>query len=584
MAAQRPARPPAQPPAGMRVGQAPRPRTPGPRPPRRPVPPGPVGGDTLRTMEDLPPMPRRPQPRGRRLRPVPPIPDPSPLLPQPPNDEEKYSYVARHLWVMNVGSLVSFIFLAITAVKFVSISALWLAAPFLFFTVLNYVLSLRIDLFSKNFDLKHHKKIVDNWKPDVYPSVDVFLPVCGEPIEVIHNTWTAVRRVVEHYPGKVVPYVLDDGASPELAAMAADFGFRYGSRPNQGWYKKAGNLQFGFHSSDGDFILLLDADFAPRHDILDEVLPVMYDEPDVGIVQTPQFFRVLDHQTWVERGAGASQELFYRSVQVSRQRRNGSICVGSCAVYRRAALNDNNGTTLIEHSEDIHTGYDLQVLGWGTKYVPIALSAGVCPDNPGAFHNQQYRWCMGSFSLLGAKKFWKAPLPVSTKISFSAGMLYYLHTALFTFVAPILPIMMLIGAPDLMNLKHMVWLLPSLIYATIIFPAWHRAPFRLEAWAVGMMQGWAHVFALWDMVRGREMGWKPSGSSGVKKNKMRRVIIAYAVWSGGCSIIWVGLSCWRMATMYPPDVAMALSTALFYAVVVGRVLVEPREFLKADED
>jgi cellulose synthase (UDP-forming) len=61
--------------------------------------------------------------------------------------------------------------------------------------------------------------------------------------------------------------------------------------------------------------------------------------------------------------------------------------------------------------------------------------------------------------------------------------------------APILPLAMLIWAPDLMNLNAMVWLVPGLIYATYIFPAWHRAPFRLEAWAIGLMQGWAHVFA-----------------------------------------------------------------------------------------
>ncbi|WP_460366340.1 glycosyltransferase family 2 protein, partial [Actinocorallia lasiicapitis] len=548
----------------------------------RPSPPG--ADSPLRTMEDLPPMPRRPQPEGRRLRPVPVIPDPSPLLPQPPNDEEKYSYVRRYRWLLNIGTFVSFICIVISAFIFLSAEELVIAISFLAITAINYLLSLRFDLFSKNFDLDEHNRLVANWKPSHYPSVDVFLPVCGEPIEVIHNTWVAVRRVVENYPGKCVPYVLDDGASEELAAMAADFGFRYGSRENRGYFKKAGNLQFGFHSSDGDFILLLDADFAPRHDILNEVLPLMDADPTVGIVQTPQFFRVLDHQTWVERGAGASQEMFYRSVQVTRQLRNGSICVGSCAVYRRSALDENNGTTLIEHSEDIHTGYDLQVLGWGTKYIPIALSAGVCPDNLRAFHNQQYRWCMGSFSLLWSKKFWDAPLPFNTKLSFGAGMLYYLHTALFAIIAPILPIVMLLFHPDLLNLNAVVWLVPSIIYATLIFPAWHRAPFRLEAWAVGMMQGWAHVFAIWDMVRGREMGWAPTGSKGAKKSKIRRVWIAYAGWTGLLSLIWVALAAWRMTDLYPPDVAIALSSGLFYALVIGRVLVQPREFRDHVED
>ena len=51
-------------------------------------------------------------------------------------------------------------------------------------------------------------------------------------------------------------------------------------------------------------------------------------QPDTGIVQTPQFFRVEDKQTWVERGAGAVQELFYRSIRPARAEKGGAICVG----------------------------------------------------------------------------------------------------------------------------------------------------------------------------------------------------------------------------------------------------------------
>jgi len=63
---------------------------------------------------------------------------------------------------------------------------------------------------------------------------------------------------------------------------------------------------------------------------------------------------------------------------VSRQGSDGAICVGSCAVYRRAALDTNGGTTLIEHSEDVHTGFDLRGLGWDLRYIPVAVSTGVC--------------------------------------------------------------------------------------------------------------------------------------------------------------------------------------------------------------
>lgn len=499
------------------------------------------------------------------------------LLPQPPSDHEKYSYTRRYLWVLTISSLISFCCLVVSQLTLAASTPwMWAYMPLLFFTIVYYLISLRVNGFTRDFDLKAHKTLVREWRPEVYPSVDVFLPVCGEPIEVLHNTWTHVRALADRYPGVCVPFVLDDGASPELAAMAADFGFRYGTRPNRGWFKKAGNLHFGFGQTDGKYILILDADFTPRSDLLEEMLPYMEEDDRIAIVQSPQYFRVLDSQNWIERGAGAVQELFYRSVQVSRQGSDGAICVGSCAVYRRAALETNGGTTLIEHSEDVHTGFDLRRLGWDLKYIPIALSTGVCPDTSGSFFNQQYRWCSGSMSLLGSRKFWDAKLKFSSRLCYMSGFFYYIHTAVFTLAVPVIPIVLLLKMPDKLQYETLLPILPSIIYTTVIFPMWHKAPYRLEAWAARSMYGWAHLFAIWDILRKNRMGWQPTGSAGAKKNKTRRFWIGMWVWSGGTALLWCCLAVYRMFSMYPPDFILIFSSALFYALVVGRVLVQPR--------
>ncbi|GAA3374435.1 hypothetical protein GCM10020367_38280 [Streptomyces sannanensis] len=499
------------------------------------------------------------------------------LLPLPPTEAEKYSYVKRRLWVLTLCSLVSFVCLAVSQLRLSeSTPLLWLYTPLLVFTVVYYLVSLRVNAFSRGFDIERHWRLVCEWQPEVYPSVDVFLPVCGEPIEVLHNTWTHVRALADRYPGVCVPFVLDDSASPELQAMAADFGFRYGSRPNRGWFKKAGNLHYGFARSGGAYILILDADFAPRADLLDELLPYMEADERLGIIQSPQYFRVLDSQNWIERGAGAVQELFYRCVQVSRQHNGGAICVGSCAVYRRTALEANGGTTLIEHSEDVHTGFDLRRLGWDLRYVPVALAAGVCPDNGGAFFNQQYRWCAGSMSLLSSRKFWLSPMRLPARLCYLSGFLYYLHTALFTFVAPLVPITLLLAMPEKLKAEYIWLILPGAVYATLVLPMWQRLPFRLEAWSIRLMYGWAHVFAVWDILRKNRMGWQATGSSAAKRNRTRRFWTGMWAWSGGTALIWVGAGLWRMLTMHAPDFALVLSAGLFYACVVGRALVQPR--------
>ena len=76
-------------------------------------------------------------------------------------------------------------------------------------------------------------------------SVDIFVPCCGEPLEIIQTTLKAVRRITYH-PLEV--YVLDDGESEAVAALAQSLGFHYLSRPRAGLPRadsKSGNLNFG---------------------------------------------------------------------------------------------------------------------------------------------------------------------------------------------------------------------------------------------------------------------------------------------------------------------------------------------------
>ena len=55
-------------------------------------------------------------------------------------------------------------------------------------------------------------------------SVDILVPCCGEPLEIIQTTLNAVGRITYH-PLEV--YVLDDGGSEAVAALAQSLGFHY---------------------------------------------------------------------------------------------------------------------------------------------------------------------------------------------------------------------------------------------------------------------------------------------------------------------------------------------------------------------
>ncbi len=488
-------------------------------------------------------------------------------LPVAPSEAEKTGYADRNIALIIRTSLASFGALLISQFRFVFLSPAitYFFLPFMIFTIVYYIISLCVNVRTRGFDLAAHHKLVASWQPVRYPSLDIFLPVCGEPLAVLHNTWAHVFELIRAYPGSSTAYVLDDGTDERVRMMAEDFGFSWIARPNRGWMKKAGNLRHGFACSSGEFILILDADFAPRPDMPIEMLPYFDRDPSLGIVQSPQYFRTRGRMSWMERGAGAVQELFYRLVQVSRDRHDGAICVGSCAIYRREALATNGGTTLIEHSEDVHTGFDLRRAGWALRYLPVPLAAGLCPSDPDSYLTQQYRWCAGSMSLLGSRKFWATRMRWRTRCCYVSGFCYYVHTALFTFAAPAIPLVMLILEPERVRLVNYIFIVPSIIYNLVVFPAWHRCRYGPEALMAKLLYGWAHFFALWDICRRKRMGWQATGG-GKRKAGTRRIWVGVLVWNGGTGFAWVMLAVWRI-TRFGPVFVPLLATGLLACAI-----------------
>lgn len=469
-------------------------------------------------------------------------------LPEPPSDGQKFAYIKRHVRLLQIFTVCSFACIAYSTTRFALIDdELSVMIAFLFVSGLALAISLRMDVFARDFDDAEHRRLVDAaWKPRrrgfACPSVDVFLPICGEDEQVVLNTWKHVRAL--DYP-KLTVYCLDDSADGRMRQIAEEYGFKYLRRENRGWLKKAGNLQNGYRNSRGEFVVILDADFAPRRDFLRETLPYFEAEPGLGILQTPQYFHTTSQQSWLERGAGAVQEYFYRVAQVARDSSNASICVGTCAVYRRAALDSNGGTTLVEHSEDVHTGFDLRRHGWRLRYVPVNLAAGLCPDNLASFFRQQYRWCMGSMSLCVSKKFWSTRMPVATRICYISGFLYYILTALAVFAAPVIPLTLTIFFPARIRLENYIVLLPSFMWIYVVMPMWHRSRFRLETLSVKLTYGWAHAFALFDIVRGKPMGWTPTGAR-ARDHRVLWFRVGAAVWGGGTAVLLIASCLWQV--------------------------------------
>ncbi|MCX6407982.1 MAG: glycosyltransferase [Propionibacteriales bacterium] len=171
--------------------------------------------------------------------------------------------------------------------------------------------------------------------PDAPPdaTVDVFITTYNEPLDLVQRTALAAAEI--RHPHRT--WILDDGNRPELAAWAEQHGIgclhRTADWVDRPRHAKAGNINNALMATDGEFILILDADQVPTPEILDRVLGY-FDDPRMALVQTPQYFVNVDDADVL----GSQAPLFYGPIQQGKDGWNAAFFCGSNAVVRREAL------------------------------------------------------------------------------------------------------------------------------------------------------------------------------------------------------------------------------------------------------
>ncbi|RXR28160.1 glycosyltransferase [Oerskovia turbata] len=501
-------------------------------------------------------------------------------MPSPPADEDVYQDLARsQRWVQPVGVAATLPILVAVCVFAARSPWLWWLYATVALTLVSIVLWLLTGTARGRVTRASHERTITAWAPEAYPAVDVFLPVCGEDVEVLDNTFRHVARL--DWPGAVEVWVLDDGADPRVADLAERHGFRYRVRPDRGHLKKAGNLRSACAVTEGDVIAIFDADFCPRPDFLRHLVPYL-DDPTVGIVQSPQDFDTDERMGWLQRTAGATQEIFYRWVQPSRDRYGATVCCGTNALYRRSALDAIGGFPEIDHSEDMYTGIELLRAGFVTRFVPVRLARGLCPDELGPFLTQQYRWANGSVALVADGAQGRAGLDRRQRLAVWAGFVYYSETALFVVNLYVPSVVMCFWYPDQVSPTSLLVFLPSLWVLLVLYPVVHRTRWRPEVLRVQLAQSFSHLVVLGHAMVGHHAGWVPTGGKGSSSALARtiaRVMVATLVVG---TVAWaVGIS--RGVAAYGIDSYWAMILlAGFYAyvsvplVVAGLQVLAPR--------
>lgn len=257
------------------------------------------------------------------------------------------------------------------------------------------------------------------------PSVDILIPTYNEPVFILRRTIIGCQAL--NYPNKII-YLLDDTNRSEMRELTEELGCHYLTRPDNS-YAKAGNLNHAIAKTNGELIVVFDADFVATKNFLTRTVGFFQDEK-IALIQTPQSFYNADpiaRNLGLENVLTHEAEVFYRQIQTSRDSLGSAICAGTSFVVRRSALEKIGGFVIESLSEDYFTGIRLSAQGYRLVYLNEKLSAGLAAENISAYATQRLRWGQGTLQTLFIKSNpLKIPgLTLMQRLASLAGLIYW---------------------------------------------------------------------------------------------------------------------------------------------------------------
>ena len=255
------------------------------------------------------------------------------------------------------------------------------------------------------YDYYAFRKNVPPTPPAVvnWPKVTIQLPIFNERY-VIERLVDAVSQF--DYPRELLDIqVLDDSTDEtrEVARACVDrhaatgLPISYIHRTNREGYK-AGALENGLRTAQGEFVAIFDADFIPQADFLRATIPYFMNPhggAGIGMVQTRWTYLnsdyslltrvetiLLDGHFVIEHGGRSRRGTFFNFN-------------GTAGVWRRAAIDSAGGWEHDTLTEDTDLSYRAQLKGWKFLYLPHIECASELPIDMNGFKAQQARWAKG---------------------------------------------------------------------------------------------------------------------------------------------------------------------------------------------
>lgn len=404
-----------------------------------------------------------------------------------------------------------------------------------------------------------NEKVRERKPPREWLAVDVYVPVYKEPPEIVDLTVAAAKGL---RGAEVRVHVLDDGNDPEMEALAAQHGVGYITRA-QHTGAKAGNINNALQVTDAPFIAIFDSDHVADPAFLEATLGHMEDEPNLSLVQTPQYYANADENR-IAKASWAQQALFFGAICRGKDGLGAVFCCGTNVLFRRAALESVGGFPTNSLTEDYELSIHLHEKGWSTAYMPDVLSRGLGPEDTAAYVSQQQRWARGCLS--GLPRAFRAKLPIKLKIQYMLSGLYFLSgwTVLIYMSFPV--VRLLGGGQPLGGIDAPEFLLHFVPYFAIALTTAALAgagSYTFAAFALAAANFWIHILASVFTVLGRE------GSFVVTPKEGALVRQPSAVWPALAAVgILVAVSIYGLAKNQDAATINNVSFAAFHVSVL----------------
>ncbi|WP_425601514.1 UDP-forming cellulose synthase catalytic subunit [Dyella humicola] len=262
-----------------------------------------------------------------------------------------------------------------------------------------------------------------------WPTVDVYIPTYNEPLSVVSPAVLAAKSM--DWPrDKLRVYLLDDGSREEFQRFAADVGVSYLTREEH-HFAKAGNINHALGLTSGDYIAIFDCDHIPTRSFLQTTMGEFLVDPKCSMVQTPHHFFSPDpfernYDTFLRIPNEGS--LFYGLVQDGNDFWNATFFCGSCAVIKRAALEEVGGVAVETVTEDAHTSLKMHRHGYRSAYLGIVQAAGLATESLSGLVGQRIRWARGMAQIFRVDNPWAGKgLSFFQRICYSNAMLHFFY-------------------------------------------------------------------------------------------------------------------------------------------------------------